>query len=200
MSAEGPKCPRCRLYRGEVALLRAEIAGLRNSVLVLTRHPTASAPVLEIVGMHQPQRLELARPFVDGRDWFCRVSLTYPNQLSARCEVPMDDPAQFLRFFEDLAQHKNGWEGEKKVASREGQFTITCRYEGKLYRPEVSMDVSCSLDYPTFDPYWAVHLHLDVDPDSLDDLSAQARVVFTNTTAEPGAAIDPARDVGSGSS
>jgi hypothetical protein len=169
-------------------------------VLVLTGHPTEGAPVLEIVGMHQPQRLALASPFVDGRDWFCRVSLTFRDQLSARCEVPMDDPAQFLRFFEDLAEHKNGWEGAKKVASREGQLTITCRYEGKLYRPEVGMDVSCSLDYPTSDPYWAVQLHLDVDPDSLEDLSAQARVIFANTTAEPGAVPYPGRDVESGSS
>jgi hypothetical protein len=156
--------------------------------------------VLEIVGMYQTQRLALAGPFVDGRDWFCRVSLTYRDQLSARCEVPMDDPAPFLSFFEDLAQYKNGWEGEKKVASREGQLTITCTYDGQFYRPKVGMDVSCSLDYPSFDPYWAVQLHLDVDPDSLDDLSAQARLVFANTMAEPGAAPDPARDAGSESS
>ena len=188
MSADVPACPRCRLYQGEVALLRAEVGGLRASVLALTRPQSEGTPVLEIVGMHQPERLALAGPIVDGRDRFCRVSITYRDQLSARCDVLIDDPAVFLRFFEELARHKNGWEGERKVASREGQLAITCRYEGKLYRPEISMDVSCALDDPSFDPDWTVQLHLDVDPESVEHLAAQARAVFADTIAEQGVA------------
>jgi hypothetical protein len=131
--------------------------------------------------MHQPERLALAGPLGDGPDLFYRVSIAYCDQLSARCEVMIADPVEFLRFFEDLAQHKKGWEGEKKVASLEAQLAITCRYEGKGYRPEISMDVYCALDYPSFDPYWAVQLHLDVDPESLEGLAGQARAVFANT-------------------
>jgi hypothetical protein len=181
MSTEQPECPKCRLYQGEVALLRAEIAGLRDSVLALTNQPAESAAVVEIVGMHQPERLALAGPFRDGPDRFYRVAMTYGDQLSARCEVQIADTEGFLRFFEDLAQCKEGWEDEKKVASGAGQFAITCRYEGKSYRPEISMDVYCALDCPSFDPYWAVHLHLDIAPESLEDLAAQARTVFAVT-------------------
>jgi hypothetical protein len=188
MSAEISECRRCSLYKGEVALLRAEIALLRDSVLALTRPPIEGAPFLEVVGVHQPERLAIAGPFGAANDAYYQVSLAYRDQLSARCMIPIDDPAAFLRFFEDLAQHKNGWHGEKKVASPEGQFAITCIYEGKKYRPEVSMNVDCALDYPSFDPYWSVQLHLDVDPDSLDDVAARARSVFANAAAEPGAA------------
>jgi hypothetical protein len=190
MSAGESECPRCRLYQVEVALLRAENAGLRDSVLALTRHPTEGAAVLEIVGMHEPQRLALAGPFADGRDLFYRVSISHRDQLSARCVIPIADPAVFWRFFQDLAQHKKGWEGEKTVASVEGQLAITCTYEGKTYRPEISMNVYCALDYPSFDPYWTVQLHLDVDPESLEGVAAQARTVFANAAAEPGAAPD----------
>jgi hypothetical protein len=126
---------------------------------------------------------------VDGRERFYRVSVSYRDQLSARCEVSID-PAVLLRFFEDLAQHKNGWEGEKKATSLEGQLAITCTYEGKRLRPEISMDVFCALDYPSFDPDWTVQLHLDVDPESLGDVAAQARAVFADDAAEAGAAPD----------
>jgi hypothetical protein len=194
MNAEKPECPRCRLYQGEVALLHAEIAGLRDSVLAFPRYPAEGVPVLEIVGMHQPERLTLAGPLGDGTDRFYRVSITYRDQLSARCEVAIPNPSEFLRFFEELARRKNGWEGEKKVASLEGQLALTCRYEGKRARPEMSMDVYCALDYPSFDPYWAVQLHLDVEPESLEALAAKARVVFSGASAEPGAAPDRPRD------
>jgi hypothetical protein len=190
MNAELSECPRCSLYEGEVALLRAEIAGLRASVLALTRPPVDDACVLEVVGMHEAERLALAGPFGASPDVYYRVSLTYRDQLSVRCIIPIADPAAFLRFFEELAQHKKGWQGEKKVASLEGQFAITCTYEGKMSRPEVSMNVACALDYPSFDPYWSVQLHLDVDPDSLQDVVARARAVFANAAAEPGAAPD----------
>src|SRR5262245_55791126 len=129
MTPAKPECPRCQLYQGEVALLRAEIGGLRDSVLALTRHPTDNAAVLEIVGMHVPERLALAGPFVEGHDRFYRVAMTYCDQLSVNCKVPIDDPAAFLTFFEDLVQHKKGWEGEKKVASLEGQLSISCTFE-----------------------------------------------------------------------
>jgi hypothetical protein len=178
-------------------MLRAEIAGLRNSVLALTRHPAEGAPVLEIVGMRQPERLTLAGPLMDGPDRFYRVSITYADQLSARCAVAIADPAEFLRFFEDLARRKDGWEGENQVASLEGQLAITCRYEGKRQPPEISVDVSCAVDYPSFDPYWAVQLRMEVDPASLGDLASQARAVFGNTRAEPGPAVEGGREAGS---
>jgi hypothetical protein len=185
MSTGESECPKCRLYQGEVALLRAENAGLRDSVLALTRHPTEGAAVLEMVGMHEPQRLALAGPFTDGHDLFYRVSLSHRDQLSARCEIFIADPAVFWQFFRDLAQHKGGWEGEKTVTSLEGQLAITCTYEGKKYRPEISINVSCALGYPSFDPYWTVQLHLDVDPESLEGVAARARTVFANAAAEP---------------
>lgn len=178
MNAETPECPRCSLYKGEVALLRAEIAGLRSSVLALTRPPDGGAPLVEIVGMDEAERLTIAGPIAAGPDTYYRVALSYRDQLSLRCAFPLDDPTAFLTFFETLARHSQGWEGEKRVSSREGQFVIACTYEGKLYRPEVSMDVSCALDSPSFDPYWTVQMHLDVAPDSLEGLAAQARSVF----------------------
>jgi hypothetical protein len=76
MSTEQPECPRCRLYQGEVALLRAEMAGLRDSVLARTKHPPESAAALEIIGTHQPERLALAGPFRDGPERSSRFS--YP--------------------------------------------------------------------------------------------------------------------------
>jgi hypothetical protein len=116
--------------------------------------------------MHEAERLALAGPFGEAPDAYYRVALTYRDQVSVCCLIPIDDPAAFLRFFEDLARHKSGWQGEKRVASLEGQFAITCIYEGKMYRPEVSMNVQCASFIPSFDPYWVVQLHLDVDPDS----------------------------------
>jgi len=48
------------------------------------------------------------------------------------------------------------------------------------------MDVYCAMDLPSFDPFWAVQLHLDVDPESLENLGARARALFANV-AVPGA-------------
>jgi hypothetical protein len=171
-----------------VALLRAEITGLRAAVLTLAEPPAGyplagGAAVLEITGMHEAERLALSEPVRDGSDVYCRAALTYRDQLSVRSVVSIDDPTAFVQFFEDLARHKNGWEGEKKIATGEGQFTITCAYEGKMYRPEVSMDVYCAPDDPSFDPYWAVQLHLDLDPETLEELAARARTVFARAAA-----------------
>jgi hypothetical protein len=139
---------------------------------------------MEIIAMDEAERLALAGPFGTAPDVYYLVALTYRDLLSARCTIVDADPAAFLRFFQDLAQHKKGWEGEKKVASRDGQLAITCIYEGKMYRPEVSMNVYCALGDPSFDPYWTVQLHLDVDPESLEDVAAQASTVFASTAAE----------------
>ncbi len=177
MKTELTECMRCKVYQAEVLLLRGEVSGLRQTVLALTLPPGNDAPVLDILGMHEAQRLAIAAPVPPDHDFY-RVSLTYRNHLSAQCMLPIEDPSQFRDFFDDLARHKLGWEGEKKVTAREGQFALTCVYEGKMHRPEVSMDVFCALDIPSFDPYWTVQLHLDVDPASLENLAAQARAVF----------------------
>ena len=190
MSAEISQCPRCFLYKGEVALLRSEIARLRDSVLALTKPRSEGTSAFEIVGLHEPERLGIAGPFGAAADAYYQVSLTYRDRLSARAMIPIVDPTAFLNFFDDLAQHKNGWHGEKKVASVEGQFAITCSYEGNMYRPEVSMNVDCALDYPSCDPYWSVQLRLDLDPDSLDDIAARASAVFANAAPEPGTPSD----------
>jgi len=134
--------------------------------------------------MHEAQRLAFAGPFLDATDVWYRVSLTYRDQLSVSCNIPIDDPASLLGFFADLALHKNGWQGTKKVISREGQLAITCTYGGSMYRPEVSMEVSLALDIPSFDPYWSAQMRLDIDPQSLEGLAARAKVVFGSATAQ----------------
>ena len=187
MSTPTPDCPRCSLYKGEVALLRAEIAGLRNSVLALTRHSTDGAAVMDIISMDEAERLSLAGPFIDGPDIYFRAALTFRDQLSAQCLFPVTDSTEFLRFFEDLAHYATGWQGEKKVTSYADQFSITCTYDGGMYRPEVHMDVYCAICDPSFDPYWTVQLRLDVAPEALAEIAAQARIVFGNKASQPGA-------------
>lgn len=68
MNTEMPDCWRCSLYKGEVALLSGEIAGLRNSVLSLTSRPAAGAAVLEIVGIDEAERLAVTGPFAAAPD------------------------------------------------------------------------------------------------------------------------------------
>ena len=171
-------------------MLHAEISGLRDSVLALTRHSTNDSTVLEIIGLHDAQRLEFAGPIGNVPDRYYQISLTHRDQLSARSMIPVSDPSIFLRFFDDLAQHDQGWQGEKKVSSDDGVLAITCTYEGKKFRPEVSMDVYCAIDAPSFDPYWAVQLHLDIQPESLNDLAARARIFFGPTGDEPSNVAD----------
>jgi hypothetical protein len=178
MSTESPECGRCSLYKGEVALLGAEIAGLRQAVVNLTSPAVEGTAVLRISGMHEPEAVVLERPVAQGPDHYSRIWLTYREQLSVRSVIRVDDPSAFTRYFEDLALHQAGWEGEKRLAVGEGQFTITCTYDGQLYRPEVSMEVECALDDPSFDPYWTVRLRLELDPQSLGELARQAKTVF----------------------
>lgn len=179
MSPSDAECVRCQAYETEVILLRQEVAGLRNSVLNLSRPAPVGPSSLEITDRNEPGRLVLSGPVVSGTDLFYRVTLTFRDQLSTQCQVPIDDPQDFLRFFDELAQHKHGWEGEKRISSHEGQLAITCRFEGKMFRPEISIDVFCALDSPSFDPFWSARLHLDVDPESLDVIAAQARALFS---------------------
>src|SRR5262245_63620855 len=105
MSAEAPDCARCRLYRGEVAMLHEEIAGLKRALLNLTRPATGDAPCLEITGMKQLERFMLAGPFGAGADRSYRASLAHRDCLTVNCDVPGIDPAEFRTFFQDLAQH-----------------------------------------------------------------------------------------------
>jgi hypothetical protein len=174
----GPSdCPRCALYKGEVALLQGELNSLRQSVLALTR-PASKEPALEIVGKGESVRFVITETFQDGPDFCCRVSLTYREQVSAQCVIPLEVPAALPHFFRDLAVHKSGWEGEKSFSTNEGQLAISCTYEGKLFRPEISMEVTCALDNPTFDPRWTIHLRLDIDPESLVDIASSAQALF----------------------
>jgi hypothetical protein len=142
------------------------------------------APSLEIISMHEAEQLAIAGPFKDERGVYYRVSIKHRDQLSAYCEIGVPDPAVFFEFFDNLARHKGGWDGERNVASPEGQFVIRCKYEGRKYRPEVSMEVYFALCDPTFDPLWTVQFHLDIDPESLEGIAAQARVVFPTNAVE----------------
>jgi hypothetical protein len=184
MSEESTECQRCRQFRGQVALLNAEITSLRESVLALSRDPTVPAPVLEVVGIDQPARLAIGTPFVDGENVLCQVSISYRDHLSAKCLVPLTDPSELLKFFDELAQSKSGWKGEKQISAGDGQLTISCTYNRFQYRTEVAMDINCALGEPSLDPNWSVHCHLDIDPETLEGLAAQAESVFANA-AEP---------------
>jgi len=178
VSAASPECVRCQVYRTEVALLRAEIAGLNAAVLDLTRTAPEDAPVLEIVAVDQPACLRFAGPYVEGSDRIYQVSLTYREQLSAASAVAALEPSGLALFFEDLARSKDGWVGEKKVESPEGQLALSCTYDGSLYRPEVAMQVALALDILSFEPYWTVQIRLDLDPESLPELAQRAREFF----------------------
>jgi len=190
MSTDTPECVRCRAFETEVLLLRGEIAGLRQALMAVGARPVNSESALEIDGMYEAERLAITRPCASRDPDLYNVSLTYRNQLSVQCMIPIADPTEFLRFFEDLAAHTSGWEGAKKVATVEDQFTITCSYEGKRYRPQVTMDVFCALDIPSFDPYWTVQLRLDVDPDILKQIAERAKIFFV---AKPSGANEGSR-------
>jgi hypothetical protein len=145
--------------------------------------------IFEIPGTNVPAHLGLEGPFSDGHDRYYLVSLLYRN-LSGSWPIGGLDPARFLGFFEDLADHRNGWEGEKRVASLDDQFSIRCEYQGNRCRPEVWMYVRLATDFA--DPYWTVELRLELAPESLEALAARARSFFTRS-AEPGTDPDPKR-------
>jgi hypothetical protein len=160
-----------------IALREAEIAILRDSVLQLTSPSAVVEPTLEFIGLNEAQRLWIAGPIEPSTDEYL-VGLVCRDELSLRGVIFLDDPPKFRRFFEDLARHREGWEGEKKVESREGQFVITCVNDNVRVPYQVEMIVSCALDIPSFDPYWTAQMRLEVAPESLDALAAQAKEVF----------------------
>ncbi len=127
--------------------------------------------LFEIAGTNRPAQLALEGPFRAAEDAFYLACVTY-RHLSASWQVSLD-PGQFLAFFEDLAQHRSGWGGEKRVATPDGEFSITCVYQGSFYHPEVWMYVRLATD--SVDPYWTVELRLELSPDSLQELAARAR-------------------------
>jgi hypothetical protein len=141
--------------------------------------------LFEVRGTNQPAQLALEGPYGNVGEEFYLASLTY-RHLSASWQVANLDPAQFLAFFEDVARHRGGWEGEKRVSTPDREFCIACEYL-RSYTPEVWMSVRLATDFA--DPYWTVELRLELSPDSLEQLAARARSFFTKS-AGPGAAAD----------
>src|SRR5262245_48900420 len=122
MNKAAPECPACRLLQAQIAMLEAEIGNLRGMVQDLTREETGAGQALEIIGAHVPQRITITGPVVSGEDTFYRVSLTHCDDLCAKCTIAGIDAARFLKFFDDLAEHSKGWDGEKSVESDEHQL------------------------------------------------------------------------------
>jgi hypothetical protein len=131
--------------------------------------------LFEVAGTNRPSHLALEGPHDDGLGPFYLASITY-RQLSASWPVSNLEPRQFLAFFEDLARHRSGWEGEKRVATPDGEFSISCEYQ-RNYHPEVWMCVRLATDFA--DPYWTVELRLELSPESLEELASRARSFFT---------------------
>ena len=147
--------------------------------------------VLEVAGTNRPAQLALEGPFDGPAGPFYLASLVY-RHLAASWPVFLE-PVAFLAFFEDLARHRGGWAGEKRVASLDGDFALRCEYQ-RAFRPEVWLHARLATD--AADPYWAAELRLVLCPESLEELAGRARSFFTKA-AEPGVAPGPRRQAGS---
>lgn len=133
--------------------------------------------IFEIAGTNRPAQLSLEGPYGHATEAFYLASLVY-RHLSASWQVTNLNTGQFLAYFEDLAEHRGGWDGLKTVSSPDGEFSINCEYQGHCYTPEVWLIARLATD--SVDPYWAVEIRLEMTPEALVDLAARARAFFGN--------------------
>jgi Family of unknown function (DUF6228) len=131
--------------------------------------------IFEASGTNRPAQFSLEGPYADGADRSYMVSLVY-RHISASWRVSNLDPVAFLAYFEDLAEHRGGWEGVKRVSNGDGDFSLDCEYQGHCYTPEVWLVVRLATD--STDPYWALELRLELSPEALVELAARARSFF----------------------
>lgn len=77
-------------------------------------------------------------------------------------------------FFHDLAEHWQGWSGEKVWKSRDGvlQFACTSTRSGK-YQLAVFLDPARSMSKP-----WTVKATIELEAGKLDQIAASSQAFF----------------------
>jgi hypothetical protein len=82
-------------------------------------------------------------------------------------------PERWTELFDGMARDWRGWEGQRSVASLEGQLEVSCASDG---RGHVSMRVEMRGD--PMDADWRAAETIRLEAGQLDELARQARAYF----------------------
>ena len=101
---------------------------------------------------------------------YLRVSIEDRDIAASSSRVYIYEPHDLAAFFDELAAHWKGWEGEKRWHSVERDFALSCRSDGLGH---VAMQVT--LTSGLYEDDWSVQAVIHVDAGQLEDLAAKVK-------------------------
>ena len=123
---------------------------------------------MEIKSSHSATRLR----FSDIRGDYFHANLTNPEYSGTVKIWAYTDAHYLVDLLASMAENWQGWTGEKKWSSIEGEFSITCTHD-KL--GHISLDVEMHQD---FEEPWRLRASLLVDAGQLEKIAKDANKFF----------------------
>jgi len=99
------------------------------------------------------------------------------DTVKASRKVYTDAPEEVVNFFDYLAKHWQGWTGESKYESIEGEFALTAEHNGKSV---VSLQINLRSFFPDND--WFLSATIQIELGQLETISKQVREFFKKQT------------------
>ena len=134
-----------------------------------------SVTIKSSTGSHELQLSEeegLLR--LDGSEYY-RASLKAEG-LTASAKVYAYEPhGELSQFFAELAAHREGWEGEKRWRSLEGELTLSCRSGGGS-----RITIEVVLRSGLYEDDWCVQAMINIEAGQLVSIAANVRQFFSS--------------------
>lgn len=115
-----------------------------------------------------------------------RVTLKAESLIASARIYAYEPHGKLSQFFENLAAHASGWNGEKQWSSLEGEFTLSCTH--RHGHPDnvgyVSMEVTLKSGH--YEDDWRVQILIHVDAGQLAEIAVNIKQFFSATDADGG--------------
>lgn len=134
-----------------------------NSVIIKSSSGANELQLLEQEGLR----------LAEGAEYY-RVTLKAKDIIVSAKVYAFEPYNNLSQFFNDLAAHWRGWNGEKQWSSLEGEFTLKCESDSCGH---VSMDVV--LKSGLYEDDWSVQTGISIDAGQLEEIAANVKQFFS---------------------
>lgn len=109
----------------------------------------------------------------EGAEYY-RVTLKAKDIIVSAKVYAFEPYSNLWQFFEDLAAHWRGWNGEKQWGSLEGEFILKCQSDSCGH---IAMEIA--LKSGLYEDDWSVQTGLRLDAGQLEEIAANVKQFFS---------------------
>ncbi len=113
----------------------------------------------------------LSRP--EGSEYY-RVNLKAKDLMASAKVYAFEPHSELAQYFNDLAVHWKGWNGEKKWSSLEGEFILSCNSDNQGH---IAMEVV--LKSGLYEDDWSVRTEINIDAGQLEEIALNINSFFS---------------------